>query len=179
MKERDSKEDKEDLVGAGTNEEDPSSFIARKSKRIIRNEAASDGDVWHEHLIVVQNPVEPRRRRPCKIYFYNMPCSTRIHLFMMSNYIHLLMLSNFIHLLMLSNYTSFVQLSKILSNQKSCSYEVSFRANKQVKEYGMNRLQVLQPSYTFRMKRSKWHCFKWLIFKSYRSLKMLTSTNPR
>lgn len=62
----------EDQPIPSTNEGDPSPFVARKSKRIIKNLAASDGDVWHEHLIVVQVPTESRRKRTCKLNSNNI-----------------------------------------------------------------------------------------------------------
>ncbi len=50
------------------NEEDPLPYVARKSKRVIKNVAGSDGDIWREHLIVIQVPVESRRKKACKAY---------------------------------------------------------------------------------------------------------------
>jgi hypothetical protein len=51
----------------GQEDEDPSPFVARKSKRFIQNEAVSDGDVWNEYIIVVQT--EPQGRRKGKIQY--------------------------------------------------------------------------------------------------------------
>jgi len=54
-----------------TKDGDPSPFVARKSKRFIMNEASSDGDIWREHLIVIQVPVESRRKKACKSLYKN------------------------------------------------------------------------------------------------------------